>query len=205
MGEIRLPLVAGNRGTEKSQTFLIKRLGPQLKLGRPGAHGVGIGTDFLAEIHGAFLVHAVLQTLIEKERVSQIEDGGFERRAFRGIDVGGAFPFFIDLGDVRPQFVVGAILLVRLWPAEHAEHLLVCHGENRIGVSFRRVEQDIRKPARGAQLLPLGQANRLLATQDEQRVAGHGVHRFDAAAGKHRNAVESREIELAGGGLGFHP
>jgi hypothetical protein len=42
------------------------------------------------------------------------------------------------------------------------------------------------------------EAQRLLAAEDEQRVAGHGVERLDAAADQHRNAVEGGEVEIAG-------
>jgi len=128
-----------------------------------------------------------------------------EGRALRGLGVRGDFALLLDFIQVRLEFGVGGVAFVGLRPAEHAQHVLIGDGKDRILVRFRRIEQDIRQPARGFHFIAVGEAQRLLAKHDEHGIARHGIQRLDAAANEHRQAAERSNIKIVSLGFGSDP
>ena len=160
--------IAGKGGFEQGDLGFVRLGIALLDGGGASGDGGGVGVDFRGEIRGVFRMDAFLQALIEDKRIAQVVDGGLERAALLGIGVRGEFPLLIDFLQMRLEFGIGAIFLIGLRHAEHAQDFLVGDGKHRIGVSHRGIEQHIGQPARGLHFVAVGEAQRLFAAQDEQ-------------------------------------
>ena len=96
---------------------------------------------FSSEIFCVFRLHAVFQSLIERESIPQIQDRALIGGTLDCFELVRLLALLVDLFQERRKLGETEIFPVALFPAEQAEHLGVLNNEHRILIGDRRIEK----------------------------------------------------------------
>src|SRR2546421_3110098 len=157
-----------------------------------GRHILDEKLQFAGEFSRALELNAVLEPLIKRESVAQIQDRALKSRALNRFEFVGLIALFLDLFQERRELSEAEIFSLTLFPTEQTEHLVVLNEKNRMLIGAWRIEENIDQPFDRAQCASVFQPQFLFAVNNQERVARNRVERFDSAAYQHRKFSELR-------------
>ena len=144
---------------------------------------------------------APLQSLIEQNIVPQLHDRALERAAHGRLDGVGEPALAIQLGQPRIRGLLeGETFLARALlrrEVAQGQHIGVHDLEHLIGIGHGGPEKHVEQPLGRAERLAVGRGDTLAALQNQQRGAGDGVERLEAAVDQGRQTAEAGEVVVA--------